>query len=122
VTPDGWMSTNAEYNRFGGPNARPGLAVIVLSRAAACGNVPAAHITIRLSRLAIDPKNKQPTAGRLLALRRTTIRSTPCQTRAIRIPVRPPFHVDVSADRTFQPSQYDPRQLSVQIGFGFNPR
>jgi len=122
VTPDGWMSTNAEYNRFGGPNSRPGQAVIVLSRAAACGNVPAAHITIRLSRLAIDPKNKQPTAGRLLARRRTTIRSTPCQTRAIRIPVRPPFHVDVSADRTFQPSQYDPRQLSVQIGFGFNPR
>ena len=121
ITPDGWMSTSAQYNRFGGPAARPGTAVIVLSRAAACGNVPPARITIRVSRLAIDPKNKQPTAGRLLALRRATIRSTPCETRSIRIPVRPPFHVDVSANRTFQPSQYDPRQLSVQLGFGFTP-
>jgi hypothetical protein len=50
------------------------------------------------------------------------VRSTPCQTLSVRIPVRPPFRVDVSADRTFQPSQYDPRQLSVQIGFGFQPK
>ncbi len=120
VTPDGWMSTAAQYNRFGSPNARRGTAVIVLSRAAACGNVPAAHITVRVSRLALS-KDAQPAPGRLLALRHATIRSTPCDTRAIRVPVRPPFRVDVTADRTFQPSQYDPRQLSVQIGFGFQP-
>ena len=29
-------------------------------------------------------------------------------------PRRPPFRIDVSADRTFQPSQYDLRQLSAQ--------
>ena len=121
ITPDGWMSTNAQYNRFGGPGSRPGTAVVVLSRAAACGNVPPAKITIRVSRLAIDRTSGQPVPGRLLAQRRATIRSTPCQTRAIRIPVRPPFHIDVTANRTFQPSQYDLRQLSVQLGFDFQP-
>ena len=120
VTPDGWMSTSAQYNRFGPPGSRPGVAVIVLSRAAACGNVPAAHMTIRVSRLHINAQ-RQPTGGRPLAVRHATVRSTPCQTLSVRIPVRPPFRVDVSADRTFQPSQYDPRQLSVQIGFGFQP-
>jgi hypothetical protein len=40
----------------------------------------------------------------------------------VRIPVRLPFRIDVTATGTFQPSQYDPRQLSAQIGFGFSPR
>ena len=119
VTPDGWMSTSAQYNQFGPPDARTGVAVVNLSRAAACGDVPAARITIRVSRLRING-DRQPTFGKLLALRRTTIHSTPCDVRSVRIPVRPPFRVDVSADRTFQPSQYDPRQLSVQISFGFD--
>ena len=120
ITPDGWMSTAATFNRFGPPNARPGVATVVLSRAAACGNVPAARMTIRVSRLRIN-EDRQPSPGRLLAERRTTIRSTPCETKTIRIPVRPPFRIDVSANRTFQPSQYDPRQLSVKLGFGFEP-
>jgi hypothetical protein len=120
VTPDGWMTTSAIYERFGGPNARRGVAVVSLSRSAACGNVPASHIVVRVSKIHID-KDLQPAAGRLVALRRTTIHSTPCDSKALRIPVRPPFRVDVSADRTFQPSPSDPRQLSVQIGFGFEP-
>jgi hypothetical protein len=49
------------------------------------------------------------------------IRSTPCDTRVIRIPVRTPFRVDVGAIGTFQPSLYDQRQLSAQVGFGFRP-
>jgi hypothetical protein len=120
VTPDGWMSTSAQYNRFAPPNARPGVASVVLTRAAACGNVPASNITIRLSKLRLD-RNSQPRAGKPLAVRRTTVRSTPCETKTISIPVTPPFHIDVTADPTFQPSPSDPRQLSVQIGFGFKP-
>jgi hypothetical protein len=120
VTPDGWMSASAIYERFGGPDARPGVAVVALSRSAACGNLPASHIVVRVSTIRIN-QDRQPAAGRLLALRRTTIRSTPCDSKAVRIPVRPPFRIDVSANRTFQPSQYDPRQLSVLINFGFEP-
>jgi hypothetical protein len=121
VTPDGWMSTSAIYERFGGPKAPRGVAVVALSRSAACGNVPASHVVVRVSTIRIN-EDRQPVAGRLIALRRTTIHSTPCDSKAVRVPVRPPFRIDVSADRTFQPSPYDPRQLSVQIGFGFEPR
>jgi hypothetical protein len=120
ITPDGWMSTSAIYERFGGPNARRGVAVVSLSRSAACGNVPASHIVIRVSTMSIN-KDRQPVPARLIALRRTTIHSTPCESKAIRIPVRPPFRIDLSADHTFQPSQYDPRQLSVLVNFGFEP-
>jgi hypothetical protein len=120
VTPDGWMSTSAIYERFGGPSAKRGVAVVSLSRSAACGNVPASRIVIRVSKIHIN-QDRQPAAGRLVALRRTTIHSTPCESKAIRIPVRPPFRIDVAANRTFQPSQYDPRQLSVLINFGFEP-
>ena len=120
VTPDGWMSTSAVYQRFGGPNARRGVAVVSLSRSAACGNVPPSHIVVRVSTVRIN-QDRQPAAGRLIALRRTTIHSTPCESKAIRVPVRPPFRVDVSANGTFQPSQYDPRELSVLVNFGFEP-
>lgn len=120
VTPDGWMSSSAIYERFGGPNARPGVAVVSLSRSAACGDVPASRIVIRVSRIHIN-QDRQPAAGRLLAVRRTTVHSTPCESKAVRIPVRPPFRIDISATGTFQPSQYDPRQLSVLINFGFEP-
>jgi hypothetical protein len=30
--------------------------------------------------------------------------------------------MDLSANRTFQPSPYDQRQLSAQVTFGFEPR
>jgi hypothetical protein len=117
VTPDGWMGTHSWFAQFAG---RPGTAVVSLSRSAACGDVPPAHVTVRVGRVAIDV-NSQPAPGRLVHLERTTIRSTPCTTRTIRVPVRPPFRVDVTADRTFRPSQYDPRDLSVQVAYGFEP-
>jgi hypothetical protein len=120
ISPDGWMSTSAVYTRFAKPNARPGTAVVTLSRAAACGNLPASHIVVRVSKVHIN-QDRQPAAGRLVAVRRRTLRSTPCDSLTVRVPVRPPFRVDVSSDRTFQPSQYDPRQLSAQVGFGFEP-
>ena len=75
---------------------------------------------IRVTRLRIDPESGQPVAGRLLAVRRVVVRSTPCdKNKIVRIPVTLPFRVDVTATGTFQPSIYDPRQLSAQVGFGF---
>jgi hypothetical protein len=115
-----WMSTNAWYYRFTSAGTKPGFAVVSLSRAAACGGFPPSHITIRLSRLRLS-KDAQPVAGRLLAVRKVTIRSSPCDTRVIRIPARAPYRIDVSAVGAFQPSQYDQRNLSAQISFGFEP-
>jgi hypothetical protein len=118
VTPDGWMSTSAWYYRFTEPGARRGTAIVTLSRTAACGDYPKSVITVRASRLRLNA-DAQPVAGRLLALRRVVLRSSPCDSRTLRIPVRAPFRIDVSAVGTFQPSQYDLRQLSAQVGFGF---
>jgi hypothetical protein len=122
VSPDAsWMSANAWYYRFTSAGRKPGLAVVRLSRAAACGAFKPSRITIRLSQLVLN-KNSQPVAGRLLAIRKVTIRSNPCDTKTVRIPARTPYRIDVSADGTFQPSQYDQRQLSTQISFGFEPQ
>jgi hypothetical protein len=105
ITPDGWMQSGAWYYRFAPHGPRPGVA---------------SHITIRASRLRIDADG-QPAAGRTLAVRHVTIRSDPCETKVVTIPVTTPFRLDVSAQGTFQPSQYDLRQLSAQVGFGFTP-
>jgi hypothetical protein len=118
VTPDGWMTNAAWYYHFAPAGRRRGTAVVTMSRSAACGDFAPSRITIRVSRLRIDA-NGQPAAGKLLAVRRATVHSNPCESKAVRIPVAPPFRIDVSADGTFQPSEFDPRQLSAQVGFGF---
>jgi hypothetical protein len=121
VSPDGWMSTASWYYHFAPFGDRRGTAIVSLSRSAACGNVPPSHVEIRVSRLRIDPTTAQPVAGRLLAVRRVVVRSTPCdKRRVVRMPVRLPIRIDVTATGTFQPSAYDPRHLSTQIGFGFS--
>lgn len=120
VSPDGWMSTSAWYYRFASAGANRGTAVVTLSRAAACGGYPRSRITIRVTRLHLNA-DAQPLGGRLLALRRVVVRSTPCDTLSIRIPVRGPFRIDVTAIGTFQPSAFDQRQLSAQVGFAFDP-
>jgi hypothetical protein len=121
VTPDGWMSTAAWYYHFAPHGPRRGTAAVTLSRTAACGDVPPSKITIRVSSLRID-ENGQPVAGRLEQTRRLTLRSSPCEVVPVRIPVRTPFRIDVSAVGTFQPSPSDQRQLSAQLAFGFEQR
>jgi hypothetical protein len=115
------MSTSAWYYRFAPAGPRRGTAVVSLSRAAACGDVPPSQITIRVSTLRIN-SDAQPVAGPLQSVRRITLRSTPCQVRAVRIPARTPFRIDVAAVGTFQPSQFDQRRLSAQLAFGFEPK
>jgi hypothetical protein len=124
VSPDAaWMSTNAWYYRFTSAGTEPGFAVVSLSRAAACGDYRPSRITIKLSRLKLTkPPDSQPVASRLLAVRTVTIHSNPCDTKVVRIPARTPYRIDVSAVGTFQPSQYDLRELSAQVSFGFEPK
>jgi hypothetical protein len=96
---------------------------VSLSRAAACGDYRPSRITIKLSRLKLTkPPDSQPVASRLLAVRTVTIHSNPCDTKVVRIPARTPYRIDVSAVGTFQPSQYDLRELSAQVSFGFEPK
>ncbi len=121
ITPDGWMSTSARLHALreaertswsGGGHAEPGGGLRqragLAHRRSACRSCASTRTANR------PPAGCSPSGAR-------TLRSTPCDSLAVRIPVRPPFRVDVSADRTFQPSQYDPRQLSAQVGFGFEP-
>jgi hypothetical protein len=122
LSPDAaWMSTAAWYYRFTSAGKEPGYATVSLSRAAACGGYPPSHITITLSRLRLNG-DAQPVAGRVLAVRRVTIHSNPCDTKQIRIPAVAPYRIDITARGTFQPSQYDLRELSVQVAFGFVPK
>jgi hypothetical protein len=122
LSPDAaWMSTASWYYHFAPRGPQPGIATVSLSRAAACGGYPPSHMTIRLSTLRINGDG-QPVAGRPLATKRLTLRSNPCQTKAVRIPAVTPFRIDVAARGTFQPSQYDQRELSAQVAFGFVPR
>ena len=122
LSPDAaWMSTASFYYHFAPKGPEPGTATVSLSRAAACGGYPPSHLTIRLSTLRINGDG-QPVAGRPLATKRLTLRSNPCQTKVVRIPAVTPFRIDVTARGTFQPSQYDQRELSAQVAFGFVPR
>jgi hypothetical protein len=119
LSPDAdWMSTAASYVRFGSSDAPPGTATVSLSRAAACGGYVSSPITIKVSRLRINA-DRQPDAGAVLAERHVLVRSNPCDTKMFHFRVRPPFRIDLSASRTFQPSQSDQRQLSAQVAFGF---
>lgn len=116
-----WMSTAAAYVRFGARSAKPGTATVTLSRTAACnGDFVDSPVTIRISRLRINADH-QPAAGQLLALRHVLVKSNPCDPRVFSFRVRPPFRIDLSAARTFQPSEFDQRQLSAQVAFGYDP-
>ena len=116
-----WMSTASWYYHFAPAGRQPGVATVSLSRAAACGAYPPSHMTVTLSSLRINGDG-QPVAGRPLTTRRLTLRSDPCQTKIVRIPAVTPFRIDVTARGTFQPSQFDQRELSAQVAFGFVPR
>ena len=121
LSPDAaWMSTSSWYYRFTSAGTKPGYAIVSLSRGAACGGFPPSHLTIKLSSLRIN-NDGQPVAKRVLAVRRLTLHSNPCETRVVRIPAVPPYRIDITARGTFQPSQYDLRELSAQVAFGFKP-
>jgi hypothetical protein len=124
VTTDAdWMSTSSWYVHFAPDGARRGDATVTLSRSAACGSQPSSTLTVKLSslRIALPVTNGQPVPKKLLAVRHVLLRSDPCETRVLRFTVSTPFRIDVTANRTFQPSQYDQRQLSAQVTFGFKP-
>jgi hypothetical protein len=114
-----WMGTSSWYYRFTSAGTKPGIATVRLSRAAACGDFKPSLITIKLSSLRID-SDGQPVAKRLLATRHVTLHSNPCETKVVSIPAKAPYRIDVTAVGTFQPSEFDQRELSAQVTFGFH--
>jgi hypothetical protein len=118
-----WMSTSAWYYRFTSAGTEPGFATVTFSRAAACGGYPPSHITITLSSLRITPEpDAQPVADKVLAVRHVVVRSDPCTAAlVVKIPAQTPYRIDLAARGTFQPSEFDQRQLSAQVAFGFQP-
>jgi hypothetical protein len=123
ISTDGahWMGASAFYYRFSSAGARRGSAVVNLSRAAACGGYAASTITIRVASMRIGA-NGQPAPKTLIGVRHVVVESDPCtQSKTVRIPVDGPYRIDLTASSTFQPSQYDLRELSAQVTFGFEP-
>jgi hypothetical protein len=116
-----WMSMSSFYYRFTSGGTRPGTAVVTLSRAAACGGFAPSPITVKVSSIRIDDDG-QPVPAKVLGVKRLVLRSDPCETKVVRIPARPPYRVDVTAGKTFQPSESDRRELSAQVSFAFVPR
>jgi hypothetical protein len=118
VYPDGWMSGQSSFVRFGRPEDPAGRLVVTLSRQAACGAIPPARLKIRVARLLIN-KDSQPVAGRLQSERSVVVRSNPCQRAVVRLRAKPPFRVDVTGTGFFKPA--DGRSLSVQVGYDYKP-
>jgi hypothetical protein len=119
------MASSAWYYHFVSGPKRRGVMTIAFSRTAACGPAPSSTITIKVSRLRVTPEPQaQPVAGKLLTVRRVVVKSNPCTTNlVVHIPVRTPFRVDLTANRTFQASTSDLRQLSAQVTtFRFSAR
>jgi hypothetical protein len=121
ITPDGWMElgTPSRYVRFA---TRPvhGVLTISASRtaAAACGNLAPSTFTFVVSRLRIN-RGGQPAAGPRQTSARTTVRSTPCDDKIIRIPAVAPLIVEGRAAGAFTAG--DGRKLTAQVGYSFAP-
>jgi hypothetical protein len=120
-----WMANAAWYYHFVSGPKRRGVMTIAFSRTAACGPAPSSTITIKVSRLRVTPEPQaQPVAGKTLVVRHVVVKSSPCTTNlVVHIPVRTPFRVDLTANRTFEASPTDLRQLSAQVtAFKFSAR
>jgi hypothetical protein len=116
ITADGWMQDYSRFVRFA---AKPvsGTITVSISRGAACGEVPDAHFTFRVSRLRIDGDGQPVAAKRERVARATVARCT--ASRVLHIPARAPFRVDATATGLFRAG--DGRELSAFVSYSFAP-
>jgi hypothetical protein len=90
---------------------------VAISREAACGNVPPARFTFRVSTLRIDDDG-QPVADHRQRVAHLSV--PPCSKRTVlRIPARAPFRLDATATGLFKAG--DGRELSAFVGYTFTP-
>lgn len=112
VTGDGWMGSRASFDQFDTSGSKRGFVKVFLSRIASCSDKDfPGNVTVKVGTVAIG-KNKQPALGEVLQTRAGVIHQ--CKVLPFLIPVRVPFHVEVTVDPTFKPSQVDPRSGDVR--------
>ncbi len=119
---DGWISSEAAYNRFSTPGEQAGTARVTVSRAGFCGDAPPGRATVRIGALKIG-SDKQPAIGRTWTTRHVLVEN--CKSTTLELPVgKPPWRVTIHLKPTFKPSDYgisDGRELGAVVGFGFVP-
>ena len=116
LTADGWMQDYSRFVRFA---AKPvdGTITISISRGAACGDVPDAHFTFRVSSLRIDDDG-QPVAATRERVVRTAVPA--CTTPPpLKVRARAPFRLDATATGLFHAG--DGRDLSAFVNYAFTP-
>jgi hypothetical protein len=123
VFSDGWMSTNAAYNRF---DVRPrdiGFAKATVSKEGFCSpKAPTSTVVVRVGPVEIGP-DQQPKLASVSDEKR--VRLKPCEARPVLLrPPRKPWRIEVEIDKTFVPSEIDPRSsdlraLGAQVSFEF---
>jgi Dolichyl-phosphate-mannose-protein mannosyltransferase len=117
VYADGWMSSDATYDRYVGPK---GVLDVSLSRRLWNGPDKPGRALIEVGPLTTGPDGL-PTISRVTARRAWTIHAG--AQRTFRLPTpRPPFRARVHIEPTFSPVDYgrgDVRQLGAQVTFGF---
>jgi hypothetical protein len=125
---DGWMVSDAAYNRFTTTGQRPGFAVVDLDRTPFCPEksrgAPVGHVTVSVGTLVVND-NHQPVMGTVLRQREVTLPN--CAEKIVRVPVGPPpWRVEVHIDGTFVPAEWtesgDQRTLGARVGFDYAAR
>jgi hypothetical protein len=118
------VEADSAYNQFATSSGRPGYMVVDVSRLSACGApVRPAGVRVTLGTL-IRGADKEPHIGRVLTIRRWTLRIGTARRFVIPTPV-PPFRVEVRIAPTYSPLHFggsDQRQLGGQVGFSFSLR
>ena len=122
VFSDGWMGSDASYTQFNSTRAKPGYAVVIISRRAWGGTDVPGHVTIRVGRLGI--KDVKPLIAQETARRTWTVHSHGCMQFAVPSPP-PPIRIEVHIDPTFVPYELDPstgdrRNLGAIVGMTFS--
>jgi hypothetical protein len=123
VFSDGWMSTNAAYNRFDVQPDDIGFAKVTVSKEGFCSTqAPTSTVVVKVGPVEIGD-DRQPRLARVSDEKR--VRLKPCEARPMLLrPPREPWRVEVEIDKTFVPNAIDPRSsdlrnLGAQIAFEF---
>ena len=122
VDTDGWMGTDASYDRYATSNERGGTLTVTVSRSSWSGpDDKPGHATIEIGPLGTDLGPSAMTA--VTARRRWTVHAL--TEKRFRLPApRPPFQVRIHIEPTFSPADYgfrDRRHLGAQVSFAFRP-
>jgi hypothetical protein len=129
VSDDGWITATREspiadgtYAYFG-PERKPGMLSIDISRAAICPNgAPGTHVMLHVGPLALN-EQRAPTIPHPTTVKRFLLPN--CKTKRFTILIAPPVAVHVQATPTIRPTDYnigDSRNLGVMVGFTFTAK